>query len=230
MPLQGILDTARALSYWSRRQEVSANNVANANTDAFKGDRLTARTVQGAEFPVAVRQLDLQQGAFRDTGRPLDVALDGPGFLVVRTAEGERLTRGGSLRLDADGRLVDAHGDPLLGTDGPLTLIGGQLEVQGDGRVLVDGAEAGHLRIVSASDAAALTKLGYGRFASSVPLAPAGAGTHLRQGTVEQANVDALLTMVDLVLIQRAYAANVDAMKTLDNVLGSVTGEVGRVN
>ena len=74
-----------------------------------------------------------------------------------------------------------------------------------------------------------LTKLGFGRYASSVPLATADAATHVRQGAVEEANVDALLSMVDLVLIQRAYAANVDAMKTLDGVLGSLTNEVGRV-
>ena len=53
--------------------------------------------------------------------------------------------------------------------------------------------------------------------------------THVRQGAVEEANLDPLLSMVDLVTIQRAYAANVDALKAMDSVLGAVTNEVGKV-
>ena len=230
MPLQGILNTARTLSYWTRRQDVTANNLANAGADGFKGDRLVARALDGMNSPVPARDLDLDQGAFRETGRPLDVALDGEGFLVVGTDKGERLMRGGSLRLDADGRLTDSHGDPVLGANGPLVLRGGQVEIRGDGAVLVDGATVGELRRVQVEDKSTLLKEGFGRFRSSGRVRPAGEdGPMVRQGAVEESNVDPVTTMVDLVTIQRAYGANVDALRAMDSVLAAVANEVGKV-
>ena len=93
MPLPGILNAAHGLSYYARLQEVTANNLANASTDAFKVDRMSGRMLDGQSYPVPVEHLDLTQGAFRQTGRSLDVAIDGPGFLVVKTPAGERLSR-----------------------------------------------------------------------------------------------------------------------------------------
>ncbi len=231
MSLEGITNTARAMTYQVRRQEVTANNLANANSDAFKADRLFARALAGEAFPVAVQQTDLQQGTFRETGRPLDLALSGNGFLMIATEAGERLTRGGSFQIDPQGRLVDGHGDAVLGIGGPIHVEGGTLEVQGDGSVLVDGAVAGRLRVVEMSDLAQLQKEGLGRYVSRAPLIAADdTRTHVRQGAVEESNVDPLLTMVDMITIQRAYAANVDALKAMDAVLGSITNEVGRVH
>ncbi len=230
MPLQGILNTARTLSYWTRRQDVTANNLANAGADGFKGDRLVARRLDGMSSPIPARDLDLEQGGFRETGRPLDVALDGDGFLVVGTATGERLTRGGSLRLDVEGRLVDTHGDPVLGANGPLVLRGGRVEIHGDGTVLVDGEPAGELRRVRVEDKSTLLKEGFGRFRASDGVTPAtDEGLRVRQGAVEESNVDPVTTMVDLVTIQRAYGANVDALRAMDSVLAAVTNEVGKV-
>ena len=230
MPLKGILDSARSLSYYARRQEVTANNLANANSDAFKADRVTARAVPGAEFPVPVQHTDLQQGTFRDTGRSLDLSLDGPGFFVVQTPQGERLTRGGSLKLDPVGRITDSQGHPILGDGGPVIVQGAELAVQGDGTVLVDGANAGRLRMVDPRDKSTLFKEGFGRYATQGPLQNVEEGvTRVRQGAIEEANLDPLLSMVDLLAIQRAYSANVDALKAMDGVLGSIVNEVGKV-
>ncbi len=230
MSLAGIAHTARALTYHVRRQEVTSNNLANANSDAFKADRLFARTLAGDDTPVPVQQTDLGQGTFRETGRPLDVAVAGDGFLMVRTAAGDRLTRGGSFQIDAGGRLVDGHGDPLLGTEGPIHVEGGTLEIEGDGGVLVDGALVGRLRLVEVPEPQQLRKEGLGRYATGSPVVAADeARTRVRQGAVEESNVDPLLTMVELITIQRAYSANADALKAMDAVLGSITNEVGRV-
>ena len=230
MPIRGILNTARSLSYYLKLQEVTANNLANANTDAFKADRLTAHQLPGQEHAVPVHKIDLEQGAFRETGRPLDLALDGAGFFTVRTPAGDRLTRGGSLQVDAAGQLTDAHGNPLLGENGPIVLQGAEVEVKGDGSVYVDSAFAGKLRVDAVEDPSALLKEGKGRFlaAGGVHPVPDGA-VRVRQGAIEEPNMDPLLSMVDLVTIQRAYAANVDSLRTLDSVLGTITNEVGRV-
>ena len=227
MPIQGILNTARSLSFYTRKQEVVANNLANANSDAFKADRIMARAYPGATFPVPVQTIDLQQGTFRETSRTLDVALSGPGFLVVHTADGDRLTRGGSLQLDPAGRLTDSHGDLVMGTDGPLVLQGTKVEIQGDGTVLVDDSAVGRLQVVNPQDPGKLLKSGFGRYEARGALQPADAAvTHVRQGAIEEANLDPLLSMVDLVTIQRSYAANIEAMHALDGVLGSVTNDV----
>jgi len=230
MPLQGILNTARTLSFYTRKQEVTANNLANASSDAFKADRVLAHGVPGSTSPVPVQDIDLQQGAVRTTSRPLDVALEGPGFFVLKTAHGERLTRGGSLRLDAQGRLTDHKGDPLMAADGPVFVQGSDVEIQADGTVVVDGAKAGQLLIVDANEPGRLMKEGYGRYAAPDGVHAADeARTQVRQGSIEDANLDSMLSMVDLVTIQRAFAANVDALKAMDSVLGSVTNEVGKV-
>jgi flagellar basal body rod protein FlgG len=230
MPLQGILSTARTLSFYARKQEVTANNLANSGSDAFKADRVLAHAIAGSNVPVPVQDIDLRQGAFRETARPLDLGIDGPGFFVVRTADGERLTRGGSFRLDAAGRLTDAQGALLLGEGGPIVAEGGTLEVRHDGTVVVDGALAGRLRVVDVGGPGQLAKEGAGRYAVQGEVASVDEdATRVRQGAVEDANIDPMLSMVDLVTIQRAFAANVDALKAMDSVLGAVTNEVGKV-
>ena len=229
MSLSAIESTAGAMSYYLRLQEVTANNLANMNTEAFKAVRLAARILPGTVSAEPVEQTDLRQGSFRETGRPLDLGLEGPGFLTVQTEDGDRLIRGGSFTLDAGGRLADLHGNPVLGTEGPLVLRGTEVEIQGDGTILVDGASVGRLRIQTVEDLALLRKEGGGRFIPIGPLQPASAETKVRQGAIEEPNFDPLLSMVDLVTIQRAYAANVDALKAVDGVLHTIAGEVGKV-
>jgi flagellar basal body rod protein FlgG len=230
MPIRGIVNTAHTLAYYERRQEVAANNIANANTDAFKADRMTARLVQNGAYPVPVASTDLQQGALRTTGRSLDVALEGPGFLVVQTPQGDRLTRGGSLRIDGASRLTDTHGNPVLGDRGPIVVDGTDLVVHDDGSLVVDGALVAKLEVMNVSDPKTLRKEGAGLFATDAPLQPVDEGvTMLRQGSIEDPNLDGVLSMVDLVTIQRAYTANLDALRAMDGVLGIVTGEVGKV-
>ncbi len=228
MSLNGIATTARTMSFYTRMQEVATNNIANASSDGFKADRITAHLVGGAEHPVPVEQTDLRQGAFRETGRALDLSLDGPGFFVVSTERGERLTRGGSFRLAADGTLTDGHGNAVLGERGPVVLNGATVEIRHDGQVMVDGQPVAALRLVTA-DAGALAKSGANQFVATGATAPADARTLVRQGSVEEPNIDPISSMVDLVTIQRAYAANVDALRAMDGVLGTITGELGKV-
>ena len=230
MPLEGIRTAAHALSYYVREQEVVANNLANANTDAYKAHHLSAHRAAGQRYPVAIESLDMRQAPFRETGRPLDLALRGDGFLVVQTDRGERLVRGGSFSLTGDGVLTDREGHPVLGTTGPVVLQGSEVLIHPDGRIAVDGRAAGQLRIVSVDDPRRLVKEEANRFAASGGVSPAPDGTtHVEQGVVEDANVDPILSMIDLVTIQRAFSANVDALKAMDSVLGTITSDVGKV-
>jgi len=230
MSIDGMTNANRSMSYYLRLQEVTADNLANSSTDAFKAMRLTAQIDPETNLAVPVEEIDFQQGEFRDTGRPLDLGLEGPGFFVVGTEGGERLVRGGSFRLDGSGRLTDLHGDPVLGTDGPVILHGAEVQVQADGTITVDGAFADRLRIETVEDMSTLSKEGRGRFVPNSQLVSASMDdTQVRQGMIEQANLDPLLSTVDLITIQRAYAANADALRAMDSVLGVVASDVGQV-
>ena len=119
-----------------RQMDVVANNVANVNTTGFKADRsmfeeyphLAARmktisprrTAASATCRTARTFKDFAQGASEQTKNPLDVAIDGGGFLVVQTPAGERYTRDGGLKINNQGQLVTAAGYPVLGDSGPI--------------------------------------------------------------------------------------------------------------
>lgn len=152
MKPDGLRAGADALRYWQRRQEVLANNLANTSTHGFRGERVFARLLaDGTVTPEA--ETDWRPGQMTATGNPLDFALGGAGFLVVATEDGERLVRGGSFRLDADGTLVDASGAALLDEQGnPVVLPPGKVTVQNDGMVLVDGRHLATLRVVVPAD------------------------------------------------------------------------------
>ena len=230
MPLPGILNAAHGLSYYSRLQEVTANNLANVSTDAFKVDRMTGRLCSRAVVPGAGRAPRSHAGRPPVDGRSLDLAIDGPGFLVVQDPAGERLTRGGSLKLDASGQLTDADGNPVLGDEGPDRPGLGTLEIQiRRHRAGRRSAALDHLR---SRPVPTRPRSGRKAPAGSCPRwrqADAADAATIRQGNIEEPNSDAVLGMIDLVTIQRAYAANVDALKAMDGVLGTVTSEVGRV-
>lgn len=227
--VDGIVNSARSLSYLLKLQQVAANNLANANTDGFKADRLTAHLAADGTYPVAVQHTDLEQGALHQTGRSLDFALEGPGFFTIATPEGERLTRGGSFRLDAAGRLVTADNDPVLNDQGQaLILNGADIQVGTDGTVTVDGAPAGRLRVATVENPSAMLKAGGNLFIPGGPLHDVE-GSVVRQGHLELANVDPVLSTVDLVTIQRAYTANLDALKAMDSVLATITSDIGKV-
>jgi flagellar basal-body rod protein FlgG len=229
-PLRGIVTAARTLSYYSRLQEVTTNNLANVNTAGFKADRLTAQRLADLEHPTPVQVTDLRQGTLRGTGRELDLALEGDGFFVVETRAGERLFRGGSLRLDGQGRIVDTDGDPVLGQNGTIALTGTKIEIRPDGTVLDDGHEAGRLRVVNLAADAALLKESNGRLRLERGALVDADETRVRQGHLEEANLNPIATMVSLVEIQRAYQANVTAVRTMDGVLSSITNDLGRVS
>ena len=162
MPLNGMDSAASALRYWERKQEIVANNLANVSTDGFKAQRVFARLLDGIRGPVAQTSSDLSTGNLRQTGNTLDVAIDGPGFFVVSTPNGERYTRGGTLRLDEKHQLVDTDGRPLLGVKkgGPITLLDGPVEINKSGKVTQNGQVVDTLRMEAAPQGVELEREG----------------------------------------------------------------------
>jgi len=221
---------AQALYYWERRQEVLANNLANAETDGFKGMRVFARLMEGALLaPDAAT--DFRQGALTPTGQPLDLAIEGDGFFVVQTARGERLSRGGSLRLDEAGRLVDGSGRVLLGERGPIVVPPGTVEVDRDGVVRVDGTEVGRLRIERLPEGAEPVRDEGTLFVPAAERIRVPEGERrVRQGFIERSNVNPLDGLVEMITVQRNYAAIERSIRVLDGVLERISNDIGRVS
>jgi len=227
MSPEGIGPSIRALRYWERRQEAVANNLANASTAGFRGERVFARLLAEGG-PEALSATDTTAGPVTATGRSLDIAMEGDGFLVVRTPGGERYVRGGSLAVDGRGALVSAEGHPVLGEDGPLVLPPGQVVVSPSGQLLVDGAEVGRLRVERAG--AAPLREGANLWV------PQAAGTsvpegeaRVRAGHLQESNVDPVGALVEMIGIQRAYGAVHRSVLAADDVMQTITSDLGRV-
>jgi flagellar basal-body rod protein FlgF len=214
----------------------SAHNLANVSTTAFKGERidfqsLLAQAGNGRLSPVnqalnsfgvaGIPALDFSEGQIERTSNPLDVAIEGPGFLAVQTKAGKAYTRNGQLQLSATGQLVTASGDPVLGTAGPINVSPGSVAISSDGVISVDGAIAGNLQLVEFDPAANIQETAPGLYVSSVP-PKAAANSSVRQGALEAANVSPVEAAVGLVTIQREA-------EMLQRALSLFHGEMNRV-
>jgi len=231
----GMSSAASALRYWERRQEVASNNLANVSTDGFKGQRVFARMVEGA-LPVADAATDFTPGAVHATGNPYDVALEGQGFMSVQTANGERLSRGGTLKIDDAGMLVDSAGNPVLGEHGPIQVAprGSKgavenLQISSSGVVKMGNTEVGRMRLQTLAPNVELAREGNGLYVPPQNTKSLSSNTAVvRQGALEESNVTPVSEMVDMIAIQRAYTAVQKAMTTLDATRGIATTELGR--
>ncbi len=227
MSIDPLRTAARALAYWERRQQVTSNNVANTETPGFKGERVFAELLD--DGPAAVSRTDWDQGALRATGRPLDVALEGAGFLVVETPDGELLRRGGSLSLDAAGVLVDGAGNAVLGEDGAVVVPeAGEIVIEQDGTIRADGTEIARLRVEDAP-ADSLRRVGGGLWASDARTVLEPERVMLHHGSLEESNVQALDGLVEMLEVQRNYAAIQKGVTTLDSVMDTAANRIGRV-
>ncbi len=228
------------------RLEMLANNVANINTIGFKAEKSVFR-VEAAppqttfEASGDLTQLlspyaapfttiiDFSQGAIRQTGNPLDLALDGSGFFVVQTPDGLQYTRQGSFSLDEAGVLVTPDGHPVLGDGGVVTLERGTIEIDSQGAVIVDGEEVDRLQVVDFPNAGDLTKVGSGRFATvdgAVPEAPPE-NWLVHQGYLESANVNPVQAMTEMIETSRAFEAYQKVIQSADEATSSSINDVG---
>jgi flagellar basal-body rod protein FlgF len=215
-------------------QATNSHNLANVSTTGFRADLalFQARQVAGAGYPTRAYATaggagwDSGIGAVQTTGRPLDVAVDGPGWIAVQARDGrEAYTRAGDLRVDADGLLTNGAGHPVLGDGGPIVLppyaslaigVDGSVSIVPQGQGPETVAQVGRIRLVD-PPAMDLVKGDDGLFRlRDGSDAPASAGVRLVQGALETSNVnvaDALVTMIEL---GRRFELAVKAMRTAE--------------
>jgi flagellar basal-body rod protein FlgG len=241
-----------------KRLAILNNNLANATTVGFKADQAVFRvaelplvvgTVTPEGFPTAVvasldplegqhspqQQLvethtDFSQGPIRETGNPLDVALDGQGFFVVQTPDGVAYTRQGTFSINADGLLVTRAGLLVQGQQGPLNVSGGDVNIDASGEVSVGGVPQGRLRLVDFAAPYGLQKMGDSLFRTATPevqeLTPTGLGVHQR--AVEASNSDPIQLLSATIVASRAYEAYQKVIQAFDETAGRAVNDLAK--
>jgi flagellar basal-body rod protein FlgF len=234
-----------------RELDITANNLANANTTGFKvetlmstpdpvrppGPSLGSTPVQFVADNGVAR--DFAQGPLQPTGAPLDLAIMGQGFFQITTANGTRYTRDGRFGTDAQGQLVSQSGDPVLDASGsPITLNaqGGAPSIGGDGTITqtlpgqTGGQVVGRVGVVSFADMSSLTKEGGGLFANTTNAAAQPVtGQVVRQGMLEASNVQPIIQVTDMIRITRAYDMIAQMMNSTASLSSTAVQRLGSV-
>ena len=217
-----------------------ANNIANIHTPGFKSERLYFRVESTGGNAGAVQKdvsytpsviIDFSTGTLQRTGNPLDVAIQGDGFFVVRTKDGEAYTRKGNFTVNGKRELVTPEGDLVMGESGSIVLPGQDIRIGEKGDISSGGAQIGRLKIVKADRQDQLIKSGAGLFVD--PEKKAGIKQYteaeVRAGHLENSNVQALKEMVDMINIQRSVESYQKVILTLGDQDKSSTGRIGKL-
>ena len=195
-----------------------AHNVANVSTSGFRGShnvfssvlattgdsQLSVLNQDANDYGVLKgTQLDTSQGALTSTGNNLDVAIEGAGFFTVQTANGTVYTRAGNFRVSAKGQLTTAAGDPVLGDNGPITIVGEPVSISADGTISVNDAIAGRLKVSEFAPATQIESAGGTYYTAPAGSAVAATNSRVHQGELEGSNVNPITSVVELIMAQR---------------------------
>jgi len=234
-----IAIVASAMRADAEALRVISQNVANAQTPAYRREvplvysnfeAAATSTVVNADPLTLDTSVDLRPGTMQRTGEPLDLAIEGAAFFVVNTANGERLTRRGDFRLDAEGRIVTPSGEAVLGTNGPIQVQGAKPAIGSDGSVRVNDAVMDRLKLVEVTSAAALQPEGNGLYAVAAgEEAFDTSAAQVRQGYLETSNVQSVDEMISLMETMRRFEAAQRFIHGYDSMVDNAITTLGKV-
>ncbi|PHP27924.1 flagellar basal-body rod protein FlgF [Limimaricola cinnabarinus] len=230
--------------------DVTANNIANANTAGFKGERVVFDSYLHRETGLDGGQdtdflidrgsyMNPEQGAMTRTGNPLDLALQGDAWFGYETGDGRTAYgRDGRFALDPDGTLVTLNGAKVLDAGGaPIALppdLGGDVSISQDGAIsTMAGGVIGRIGLFELPDLQSYERLGAGMF-----LPPEGAegaraatdGTRVMQGMIEASNIQPVVEMTRLMSIQQAYERALKLVSGEDDLTRDMLRRIGSVS
>ncbi len=243
-PLSGAVAQERVF-------EILANNLANVNTTAFKEEHVGFQLVTPepekaylTPLPPANYKISLDdivplrgnevqyvgvsgifrndaQGSAHVTHNPLDVMLEGDGYMSVQTKDGVRYIRNGHLSISAEGLLTDAEGNPVQGSKGSIPLTAHPIEINRQGEIFQNKQLVDRIQLSRFDDPRQLEKLGQNYFFFGGPEAEkhAAGSTQVIQGSLEASNVNAIRNLTSLVLAHRSYEAYLKTVKTYDTMM-----------
>lgn len=220
------------------RQDIIANNLANINTPGFKADLYQAQIMyvtdengepqpNGQSYIVEMPStIDTSPGPIMTTGRPLDVAVNGTGYIAVQGPDGSEVyTRGGSFHVDAEGQLLTESGYAVVGDGGPITIPPARsIEVGNDGTISVvplngtrrDVAVLDRIKTVSLAGAQlSRSAEGFLRLAQGGEAEP-DPTVQIVKGALEGSNVNAVDQMVQMISANRDFDAQMKIMATIE--------------
>lgn len=215
-----------------RSQQIHANNLANAGTDGFRADleAAEAQTVPGYGYDARLvaeigdTVVSSRPGTLRETGRDLDVAVQG-GYLALRVGDGEAYTRAGALQLGAD-RTLQLNGRAVLGDGGPIVLPEYErLAIGVDGSVMVQAAGETEMQVVDrlklvAPEPSAVKKNADGLIVARDGRAlEASDAASVRAGHLEGSNVSAVEEMVATLALNRDFEIQMKFYKAADDMV-----------
>ena len=227
--LEGLRTAAAGMQAQQQKLDAVANDLANASTAGYKAERTTQQSfgqmlltnsVTGQQVGTVTTAVgvtntvtDWSPQPLKDTGEPLDFAINGDGFFAVRTAEGTRYTRNGQFSADANGQLTTLQGDLVLGRDNQPLKLGddGKVDPRLLNVVLLNNPE----------------KEG-NNYITGTPGTVAGqTAGQVRSGALEGSGADPTQAMVDMMASMRAYEAGQKVIQTIDDTLGKASTQVG---
>lgn len=229
---RGLYIAASGMLAELTRQDQIANDLANASTPGYRADRsaqqsfgelMLSNSATGQVIgPLAEGvqivddTTDMTPAALEQTDEPLDIGLDGEGFLAVQTPAGPRYTRNGQLVVDPQGRLATATGFLVLDDKGQPFKVGSAtgLVIAPDGTVTSAGKAVARLGVVSLTNP---VKQGDTLFAGTA--GPRPAATRVAQGFLEGSGINPITAMVDMLTSLRAFEAGQKVIQTIDETL-----------
>ena len=169
------------------------------------------------------------QGIVQNTGKELDLAIEGEGFFKVKTPQGIRYTRAGNLSLNKERVLINAEGFPVMGRKGEITLNGQPIVLEKDGIIKVAGNETDQISLVTFPDVDLLEKEGHTLFRLAVPQKEIEVrDSKILQGVLEASNVNPIEEMVNLIDAFRSYESCLKIIQSHDEMNGKAVNELGR--
>lgn len=238
------------------RLERIGMNLANATTPGYKREVATALPMLAGGFVDAMKAIDAAQptqpdtaaatsllmiqtdarpGTLKATGQGLDVALGGSGFFEIGTEAGLAYTRQGNWHLDARGRLVTAQGHPVMGQGGEIVLTHSNPRIDASGQVFdttVDGradpTPVAQLKVVRFDDTKDLQRVGDGLVRALLPpVQVADAEVEVRQGFLENSNVNSMQEMAQLIQSMRHFESMQKVVLGYDEMIGAAVRKLG---
>ncbi len=212
--IQGLVSAAAGMMVRIEQQDMISDNLANVNTVGYR--RKTAcissfesklqnagksKTSVSCVIPQIQIFSDNQMGPSLDTGSPINLELDGPGYFVAQTPNGTERVRGGNFKLDAAGQLVTIDGHPVLGKNGVIKVGEKDLNIDSDGAVYSGNTHIDTLRIDGVS--------------STNP-------AKVLSGKLEGSNVNTVEEMVSMITALRSYEACQKSIQAIDQTLDKV--------
>ena len=216
-----------------REMQVVANNMANITTTGFRREGVLfseyVDALDGEEPSLSMayaqgRSIDFDEGPLANTGSALDFAIQGKGFFMIETPEGNQLTRAGSFMRSPEGELVTPEGFRVLDTGGTpifLPTDQGPIAMAEDGTLSAKGAPLAQLGIYDPVNSTSISLQAGTRFAVPEGTVPAD-NAKVMQGVVEQSNVDPVSEIARMVEVQRAYELGQNFLDREDERIRSV--------